>query len=247
VSKLSEIYRRNIYGVMGTLVFHILLVSAFLLAEVDMKGNIKEKAILIEFPDNLPEPEKVAEQTEDPNQDNPSQSSTSTERTTNIASNRLATQNTAKSVNEFLNEDYLKEVEAAKKLVTDVNQQLSKEIKELNDIKMPVETTTGMSPDSIKNKNYSGESNVVYYLENRYHLSLPIPVYLSQAGGKVIVDIVVNQQGIVIQATPRVEKKNRDEQTYLYAKAAALRTVFNTDLNAPAQQKGSIHYTFIPQ
>jgi len=212
-----------------------------------MKGNLKEKEIIVEFSDNLPEPEEVVEEKETPSQDNQIKSATSTERITNIASNRLATQNTTKSASEFFNDDYLKEVEAAQKLVKDVNNQLSKEITDLNDIKMPVETTEGMNPDSIKNKNYSGESNVVYYLENRYHLSLPIPVYLAQSGGKVVVDIIVNQQGVVIKATPRIEKKIRDENIYLYAKAAALRTVFNADTNAPSEQKGTIDYTFIQQ
>ena len=230
---------------MGTLLFHILLIGAFLLAEVDMKGNVKEEAILIEFPDILPDREQVDQeekQTEDDNVEN-----NTSERLTNAASNRMATQNVTKSVNEFLNEDYLKEVEAAKKLSSDVNRQLSKEIVDINDIKMPVETTEGLDPDSLKNKKYSGESNIVYYLENRYHVSLPIPVYLTLSGGKVIVDIVVNRNGIVIQATPRVDTKFADEQIYLYAKAAALHTIFNADSGAPAEQKGTIHYTFVPQ
>ncbi len=231
---------------MGTLIFHILLVSSFLLAEINMKGNIKEEALLIEFPDILPEPEEVVTQEEESSLQNLSQN-LSSERSTNLASNRLATENITKSAQDFFNDDYLKEVEAAKKLVTDVNQQLSKEIKDIDKIKMPVETTEGMDPDSIKRKNYTGESNIVYYLENRYHLSLPIPIYLTQSGGKVIVDITVNQQGIVTQAEPRIDKKYRDEPIYLYAKAAALRTVFNTDLDAPSAQKGTIHYTFIPQ
>lgn len=211
-----------------------------------MKGNVREEAILIEFPENLPEtPEPEAdnnESSEESNNDN-----LSTENQTNIASNRLATQNITKSSNDFFDEDYLKEVEAAKKLVSDVNNQLSKKIVDIDDIKMPVETTEGMNPDSIKNKNYTGESNIVYYLENRYHLSLPIPVYLTQSGGKIIVDIDVNRQGIVVQANPRMDKKYREEQIYIYARTAAMRTVFNADANAPEIQKGTIQYTFIPQ
>ena len=38
-----------------------------------------------------------------------------------------------------------------------------------------------------------------------------------------------------------------DEQIFLYAKTAALRTVFNADRSAPVSQKGSIHYSFIAQ
>ena len=62
MSKIGEIYRNNIYGIMGTLIFHILLFLAFILAEVDMKGNVQEEELLIEFPDVLPEPEDVVEE-----------------------------------------------------------------------------------------------------------------------------------------------------------------------------------------
>ncbi|NOR74246.1 MAG: hypothetical protein GQ525_03700, partial [Draconibacterium sp.] len=241
---IRKIYKRNIYGVMGTLVFHILIVLFFLLADVDMKGNTKEEALLIEFPDILPELEEQIEKQEMESSDEiPAENSESSNRT-NAASNQLASTNTTTSAEEFFDDEYLKEIEAAKRLSSDVSNQLSKEVIDINDIKMPVETTEGMEPDSIKNVIYVGESNIVYYLENRYHKSLPIPVYLSQGGGKVIVDIVVNQQGFVTEATPRKNRNIREEQTFLYAKAAASKTVFNSDPDAPKAQKGTIHYTF---
>ena len=37
--------------------FHICIVLAFLLADVNMKGNVKEEEVLIEFPDLPLEPE----------------------------------------------------------------------------------------------------------------------------------------------------------------------------------------------
>ena len=51
---------------MGTLVFHILLFASFLLAEIDMKGNIKEEPLVIEFPDILPEEEVTEPEMEKP-------------------------------------------------------------------------------------------------------------------------------------------------------------------------------------
>jgi hypothetical protein len=246
MGKLYGFYKRNIYGVMGTLVFHILLFSVFLLADVDMKGRIEEEALLIEFPDLPNEPENVEEDIDQPGEEAlPNEASSPLNETqsnrTNIASNRLA------QSDEFFDEEYLREVEAARQLVSDVNQQLSKETVDLGDIKMPVQTTEGMNPDSIRNVIYSGESNIVYYLENRYHLRLPVPVYLAQGGGTVVVDIAVNRQGQVVQAEPRNNPAIRDEQIFIYAKTAARRTLFNADPAAPEPQKGSIHYTFVPQ
>jgi len=232
---------------MGTLVFHIFVILFFLLADVDMKGSPKEEPLLIEFPDNLPELEEEVEKQETESSDEIPVNNSESSNRTNAASNKMASTNTTTSAEDFFDDEYLKEIEAAKRLSSDVSSQLSKEIVDINDIKMPVKTTEGMEPDSIKNVIYVGESNIVYYLENRYHLSLPIPVYLSQGGGKVIVDIVVNQQGRVVEAIPQKNRNIREEHTFLYAKAAALRTVFNPDPTAPKLQKGSIHYTFIAQ
>jgi hypothetical protein len=231
---------------MGTLIFHILLFSFFLLADVNMKGTVQEEELLIEFPDLLPEPE-IEEEITEPQESEPLTNDASSQMTeiqnnrTNIASNRLA------QTEEFFDEEYLREVEAAKQLVSDVNNQLSKEKVNFEDIEMPVQTTEGMDPDSIENVVYTGESNIVYYLENRYHLSLPIPVYLTQGGGLIVVDIAVNRQGKVIEAEPRKNPSVRNEQIYLYAKAAASRTIFNADTDAPNPQRGTIHYTFIAQ
>lgn len=245
MSLIRKIYRRNIYGIMGTIIFHILLFLAFILADVDMKGNVRDEEILIEFPDIIPEPEiEEPEQQEEETSDVQDMQEANQ---TNVASNRLASENTTTSSEDFFDEQYLEEVEAAKRLVADVNNQISKKIIDIEDIQMPAETTEGMERDSIKNIIYVGESNIVYYLDNRYHVSLQNPLYLAQGGGKVIVDIVVDQRGRVIEAKPQKNRRIRDEQIYLYAEAAALRTIFNADNSAPSRQKGSIHYTFIAQ
>ena len=232
---------------MGTLVFHILLFTAFLLADIDKKGNIKEEVILIEFPDNIPEPELPEEEREQQEEQQQQAPAPTVNNRTNLASNRSARENTTTSKDEFFDNEYLKEVEAAQKLSSSVSNNLSKDVVDLSEIKMPVETTEGMDRDSIKNVIYAGESNIVYYLENRYHVSLPVPVYLAQGGGTVIVDIKVNRDGTVVDATARKNNSIRDQQIFLYAQEAATRTIFNKDDAAPALQKGTIHYTFVAQ
>lgn len=239
-----KIYRRYIYGVMGTLLFHIFLIAAFLFAEVDMKGNIKEEPLVIEFPDILPEEDKIPEEIKQENLDSKNETANNL---TNTASNKLSVKNNVTSKDKFFDEDYLKEVNAAKNLVSDVNNQLAKEKVKIEDIKMPVESTEGMDPDSIKNIVYTGESNIIYYLENRYHVSLPIPVYLAQGGGKIVIEINVDRQGKVVDAKLANGQKIRDQQIVMYAQTAASKTLFNADPKAPALQKGTIHYNFIAQ
>jgi len=229
---------------MGTLVFHILLFSAFLLADVDIKGNAKEELILIEFPELPAEPE-IEEQVEE--QVESAADIPSANQQSNIASNRTATENTTTSTEDFFDNDYMQEIEAAKQLRSSVNNNLSKETVDMSEIEMPVETTEGMDRDSIKNIIYAGESNIKYYLTNRYHVSLPVPVYLAQGGGTVIVDVKVDQQGRVVEAVARQSRSVRDKQIFLYAQEAASRTRFNADSGAPSIQEGTIHYTFIAQ
>ncbi len=224
--------------------FHILLFSAFLLADVDIKGNAKEELILIEFPELPAEPE-IEEQVEE--QVESAADIPSANQQSNIASNRTATENTTTSTEDFFDNDYMQEIEAAKQLRSSVNNNLSKETVDMSEIEMPVETTEGMDRDSIKNIIYAGESNIKYYLTNRYHVSLPVPVYLAQGGGTVIVDVKVDQQGRVVEAVARQNRSVRDKQIFLYAQEAASRTRFNADSGAPSIQEGTIHYTFIAQ
>lgn len=245
VQKWYKIYKRNIYGVMGTLVFHILLFAAFILADVDIKGNAKEEVILIEFPELPAEPEIPEEETVE--QEETVADVTKANQQSNLASNRTATENTTTSKDEFFDNDYMQEIEAAKQLRSSVNNNLSKETVDLSEIKMPVETTEGMDKDSIKNIIYAGESNIKYFLTNRYHISLPVPVYLAQGGGTVVVDIKVNRDGLVVQAVARENKSLSDKQIFLYAQEAASRTRFNSDSSAPSVQEGTIHYTFVAQ
>ena len=62
---IKELYRKNAYGVMGTLIFHILLVTGFLIQELNFSIKTeKEETILLDFilpPEKteLPEPEKT--------------------------------------------------------------------------------------------------------------------------------------------------------------------------------------------
>lgn len=214
-----------------------------------MKGDFQEEELFIELPElmieeeELEEEQEIQEQQESQPTSNEASSALAEEQSnrTTLPSNRIA-QN-----DKFFDEDYMQEVEDAKKLVSNVNNQLAKEKTDWEDIKMPVRINERVNPDSIGNEVYTGDSNIIYYLEGRVHQSLPIPVYLTRYGGKVVVDIVVNRRGTVISAEPQKSSSIRNEQLYLYAKAAASRTIFNADPNAPEPQKGTIHYTFVPQ
>jgi len=167
-----------------------------------------------------------------------------------LASNR-AVNDAAKSGSRpndpFFDKAYNNEIAAAKQLVNDVNKTLAKKIPEISDIRMPEENTQGKTREEVKQSNFKGKSNIHYFLENRYHARLPIPVYLAEGGGEVTVDIVVGRDGRVLDANPRPNSQITDLTVLAYAKQAAEKTWFNEDASAPEKQKGTITYRFVAQ
>jgi len=240
---IKELYRKNAYGVMGTLIFHILLVTGFLIQELNFSIKPeKEETILLDF--ILP-PEK----TELPEQEKTQGDKTNVDQTSkydrSMGSNRAV--NDAMKKDKFFDASYKHDIEEAQKMVDNVNKQLSKKAPPTKNFAMPEAVTEGQNPDSIKNTIYSGKSNIHYFLENRFHVRLPIPVFLAKGGGLITVDIQVNKAGEVIKAEARPSGKISDPMLPVYATQAAERTVFNSDSKAPAVQRGTITYRFVAQ
>ena len=249
MSSIKLLYRKNIYGVMGTLIFHILLVTIIWLAELNMNAKIeKEEVILIDFP--IPEDIKEVPKPEmEKQQEKNIASDQSMKNNQQSASNNAVNDdpnNKAVRKDKFFDENYNNDIEVAKKMVADVNKQLSKKIPAIKKYEMPEATTEGQDPDSIKNVIYSGKSNIHYFLEKRFHIRLPIPVYLAKSGGEIKVDIQVDRSGQVIKATSASTRAG-DPMLTEYAIQAAERSVFNTDTKAPPVQKGTITYKFVAQ
>jgi hypothetical protein len=245
MKKIKELYRQNIYGIMGTLIFHILLVTGFWIAELKMDVKIKsEEAILLDFTvleknDEIKETKIADKKVKDENRD---QLNT---RYQNAGSNRAV--NDAVKKDKFFDEAYKQDIEDAKKLVSEVDKQLTKKAPQIKKFEMPEATSVGQNPDSIKNTIYSGKSNIHYYLENRHHIRLPIPVYLARGGGEITIDIQVDRNGKVIKAEARPSGKIADPMLPVYATQAAERTIFNSDSKAPSVQRGTITYHFVAQ
>lgn len=75
--------------------------------------------------------------------------------------------------------------------------------------------------------------------------SLPKPTYGIQTSGKVVVEITVDQWGIVKTAVAGVEGTTITDKTlWQEARKAAFKATFNMSADAPALQKGTITYIF---
>jgi len=247
MEKLLRLYRDNLNGIIATLAIHLVVMVSLLFAQLRNNHELPEEALFIDLTTEsvkYPDTEKTKQDLG--NQSLALNGSQSGEHNSNRAVN-LGDQSGHTSGDPFFDKEYAREVAAAKQLERDVNRNLAKKIPEIGDIPMPVSSTEGMTREEAKRSSFKGKSNIHYSLGNRYHLQLPIPVYLAQGGGEVVVDIVVDRNGEVLIATPRASFSTTDPMILAYARQAAEKTVFNSDTTAPDKERGTITYLFVAQ
>jgi hypothetical protein len=96
--------------------------------------------------------------------------------------------------------------------------------------------------------NYKGPTRIYYDLAGRTHTYLPIPIYKCQGSGKVVMSIEVNQKGIV-EKVEVLEKESTTSDPCLVetAVSTALISRFNSDINSPKTETGTLSYHFVAQ
>lgn len=91
-----------------------------------------------------------------------------------------------------------------------------------------------------------GGEGISFDLTGRSAQNLKTPEYPGQEEGVVVVEIRVNNQGVVVHANAGVRGSNSLDQGLIRAaQNAAMVTRFNADPNAPAIQTGTITYRFV--
>lgn len=103
--------------------------------------------------------------------------------------------------------------------------------------------------EMIKNEKVRGNVTVSYSLSTpvRRAVRMPVPAYMCEGGGEVVVDIVVNNSGEVIDCKINDPLSERNDCLREAALEKAGSSIFNADPSAPARHKGTISYLFIAQ
>lgn len=103
--------------------------------------------------------------------------------------------------------------------------------------------------EKIENRKVRGNVTVSYSLSApvRHAVKMPVPAYMCEGGGEVIVNIVVNPSGEVVDCRVDDALSARNNCLREAALSKATLTLFNADSAAPARQKGTISYLFIAQ
>jgi hypothetical protein len=96
--------------------------------------------------------------------------------------------------------------------------------------------------------NYKGPTRIYYDLPGRTHSYLPIPIYMCQGSGNVVLSIDVNQRGEVTKAQIIARESTTTDQCLVEtAIQTALISRFNSDMNSPKIQTGRLSYLFVAQ
>jgi len=96
--------------------------------------------------------------------------------------------------------------------------------------------------------NFKGPTRIYYNLPGRTHTDLPIPIYKCQGSGKVVLSIEVNQKGIVEKALIIANESTTSDPCLVEtAVKTALISRFNSDINSPKTQAGTLTYHFVAQ
>ncbi|NOZ46534.1 MAG: cell envelope integrity protein TolA [Chlorobi bacterium] len=94
--------------------------------------------------------------------------------------------------------------------------------------------------------NSKGENGVSFSLQGRNPLTLPKPDYVKQEQGIIVVEVIVDRDGNVVDAIPGKKGTTiTDNKLMQAAKKAALNAKFDTKPDAPPRQTGSITYHFL--
>tara|TARA_R110002050_G_scaffold94765_2_gene197179 strand:- start:30730 stop:31320 length:591 start_codon:yes stop_codon:yes gene_type:complete len=101
--------------------------------------------------------------------------------------------------------------------------------------------------DLLKKQKEDGDnskSTISYSLVNRSKIHIPIPVYLCEVDGKIVVNITVNDKGSVIDAYVNTASNSTNACLIEHALDYAKRSLFSDDASKKSQI-GSITFYFI--
>lgn len=228
--------QRNIWtGIIGTFAFHLLLLVVFLTAKIGKVKNEHQELLMIEFTEQEYKTiEQIIEESS-PKEEPIEQLSNQT--LTNIASN------TAEEMDEKI---------STEKYIEEVMKELGmEEINPKHDNTLPDEASVSMEHDAKKEKkelrtNF-GQTRIEYNIPpNRKGRYIERPIYRCQGGGTVVVKVVVDQAGYVVQAEIQ-SSTTSDICVQEMALQSAQKSEFNSDYNAAKKVEGTIKYIFVAQ
>lgn len=246
-SSVMEWLKEHRHGVMGTVIFHLLLAIFFVcmgLSRLESQGRME-----IEL--DMPKPEIVQQKQEELKKKEEIVRQSADDEVRKMLRSLAVNEDAVKrevgdEVQERV-EEYIEQIREeiggtyGNRYRVNKNKHYNEDsIQALRDKKVRM-------LDSLQSMVYVGKSSVSYNIKGRYKTYLPIPIFKCEFGGKVVVAVVVNRKGRVVKAEIVDAESRKDDCLREVAVDAALSSEFNADENAPERQAGTITYNFVKQ
>ena len=246
---MLDFIERHRIGILSTIVFHLLIITIFLVLQLKAFKPKHETQVLIDF--TLPEEMKkeldkaqsqVKKQSTQEFLKNMQQEYLGHQIPVNEA-NKDANKSIDKMVNDIKKEMNIKDVSPANNTALQ-KQQTPIEKKDPAAIDKPKYTVNAKGEHTY----YKGPTTGSYYLEGRNDIYFPLPVYKCEGSGNVVLDIQVDKNGYVVSAVINKKESHISEECLSEtAINTALTVRFEPKNTAPDRQSGRISYTFIHQ
>lgn len=235
--------KENINGILGTVIFHLLIVVLILATRLSSFNHQDEHSILVEFDIDVSE-EEFREFTESLLARNLLDYESS--HTRNIAVNVSADRPVADQFKDLSPQEASELESRINDILNDAaNGIMPKPDQPEIDFEAPVAPVREESEDI---EPYSGPTTITYDLEGRTHLRVPVPVYKCPEGGIVEVNISVDRQGKVIKANIDGSSENFNEScNHQMALESAMNSLFSQSADSPTIQTGIITFYFQKQ
>ncbi|MFO7655760.1 MAG: hypothetical protein R6W78_01730 [Bacteroidales bacterium] len=237
VKEVNEPQRNRLNGILGTVVFHLLIVLVFLIVRLGEAKKKHVETLQIDFLNELVKIEEYLAEKEPMPDIMPLDDQTVKNIAVNVAE---------KLSQEISTEKYLEEVKEELG-INELNQNLERELPEDNSPQFIEKAVDESKETQQKEQQYKGKTRISVNMPNRSVRRQHVPIYKCERSGIVVINIVVDQTGNVIGADFSGNSNTRDECLVEEAKASAYKFLFSADLKGEPRQKGTITFEFLPQ
>jgi hypothetical protein len=238
--------KENINGILGTVIFHLVLIIIIMATRLSTNEFRSEESILVQFQQDISE-EEFRQLTESLMERSAlMEESGRRQSLRNLAVNIAENRPVADQFREMSPEQMADLDRRMQEILSNAANGIMPELDKPEFEFEPAEIIR--SKEDENDEPYSGPTTITYDLPGRRHLRIPVPVYKCPGGGTAEVSIAVNRQGQVVSADIKAKAGTFNEKCIFdMALEAALESRFDQNPGAPPVQNGTITFYFQEQ
>jgi len=234
-------------GILITIIIHLLVIVSFLIFKIEDRTEEYASTIEVEFEEPRAQEDLLVE--ERPQQLLPADATVPSSELEAIKN--FAVDANQKELNAGLSDEKNTDASNLYDEANRLKEQMQENKEQYEEAMREAEVAIPNTPEKnipVEKKNqYKGPTVISYNLKDRKAYRLPVPSYKCEMGGQVVVNIEVQPDGSVANATIDWANSVNDECINNSALMAALASRFSSSQQASGKEKGSITYLFVAQ